>query len=325
MIAKSLLASLLVASLAALAQPATKVTRIGFLTPLAASPQPSTLRAFREGMRELGYVEGKTLVLETRYAAGRYDRMPGLISELLAQQVDVLVVGSDIGVLAAKTATATVPIVFAGVTDPVGGGIVSNLARPGGNVTGVTFGIGGVGFGGKWVELLREAVPRISHIAAISSAANPATAPLLREVEAAGRRLKIKVDSYDARDERGLDRALASIAASPAQGLIVTTGPLFVVNRTKIVQFAARKRLPAVYFFKLFPEAGGLMSYGGSLEESYRRAASHVDKVLKGAKPADLPIEQPTRMELVVNLKAARALKLALPASIVARADQVIQ
>jgi len=215
--------------------------------------------------------------------------------------------------------------VFAGVADPVNSGIVANLARPGGNVTGTTIGVGGVGFGGKWVELLREAVPGIAHVAILSSPANPQTALLPREAETAALKLGMKVDAYHPRDVAGLERAFAAIGASKARGLIVTTGPLLAANRARLVEFAAARRLPAIYFFRLFPDAGGLMSYGGSPEESYRRAAIHVDKILKGAKPADLPIEQPTRVELVVNLKAAKALGLALPKSIVARADDLIE
>jgi len=307
------------------AQPPGRVYRVGFISPLSASPEPPTLHAFWQGMRELGYVEGRTVILETRFAEGRQDLFPDLVADLLRLKVDVLVVGSTVGVLAAKKATTTVPIVFAGVSDPVTPGIVTSLARPGGNTTGVTFGIGGVGFGGKWVELLKEAVPGLSHVAVLSNSADPQSAPLVRDIQAAARQLNMQLDVLDAGNETNLERAFSAIGASGAQGIIVPTSPFLAANRAKLVQFAASKRLPAMYFFKLFVDAGGLMSYGGSLEESYRRAATYVDKILKGAKPADLPVEQPMKFELVINLKTAQALGLTIPPSVLFRADEVIK
>ena len=214
---------------------------------------------------------------------------------------------------------------FAGVTDPVAAGIVPSLARPGANITGVTWGIGGVGFAAKWVQLLREAVPRLSHVAALTNPRGPLGAQSAREIQEAARTLNLKVGLLDAGNAPNLERALAIIASSGAQGLVVTGDPFFIANRGKLVHFATSKRLPAVYFSKLFTDAGGLMAYSGSLEESYRKAATYVDKILKGAKPADLPIEQPTRFELIINLIAARELKLTIPQSLRARADQVIE
>jgi len=307
------------------AQPPVRVYRVGFISPLPASPEPPTLHAFRQGMRELGYVEGRTVILETRFADGRQARFPDLVADLLRLQVDVLVVGSEVGVLAAQKATTTVPIVFAGVSDPVTPGIVTSLARPGGNTTGVTFGIGEVGFGGKWVELLKEAVPGLAHVAVLANAADPQSAPLVRDIQAAARELHMTLDVLDAGNDTHLERAFAAIGASGAQGLIVTNTPFFAANRAKLVQFAASQRLPAMYFFKLFAEAGGLMSYGGSLEESYRRAATYVDKILQGAKPADLPVEQPTKFVLVINLKTAQALGLTIPSNLLILADEVIK
>ena len=316
---------LLIGSLAVQAQPAVRVHRVGFISPLPGTPEPPTLRAFRQGLRELGYVEGQNVILETRFAEGRQDRLPGLVAELLRLKVDVLAVGSEVGALAAKSATTTVPIVFAGVSDPLAPGIVTSLAHPGGNITGVTFGIGGVGFGGKWVELLKEAAPGVSHVAVLSNSADPQSAPLVREIGAAADKLKLKFDVLDAGNVASLERAFATIGGSRADAIIVTNTPFFAANRAKLVQFAASRRLPAMYFFKLFADAGGLMSYGGSLEETYRRAAAYVDKILKGAKPGDLPVEQPTKFELVVNLKAAKSIGLTIPPSLLLRADQVIE
>ena len=315
---------LLAGAVAAQAQPAAGVHRIGVVSPLPPSPEPPTLRAFRQGLRELGYVEGRDVIVEARFAEGRSERLPELVAEVLRVKVDVLVVGSSLGALAAKRATTTVPIVFAGLIDPVALGVVASFARPGGNITGATFGIGGSGFAGKWVELLKEAVPDVSHVAVLWNSASPASAPLVREIQAAARTLKVKLNLLDAGNATDLDRAFAAIGASGAQGIIVTNDPFFVANRAKLVQFAASTRLPAVYFIKLFVDAGGLMAYGGSLEDSYRRAATYVNKILKGAKPADLPIDQPTRFELVINLRAARALRLTIPQSLLLRADQVI-
>jgi putative ABC transport system substrate-binding protein len=316
---------LLAGPLAAQAQQAVRVYRIGLVSPLSRVPEPIQLHAFRERIRELGYVEGKNVIIEARFAEGRNEHLPELVAELLRMKVDVLLVGSTPGALAAKRATTTVPIVFAGVTDPISAGIVSSLAHPGGNITGVAAGAGGVGFAGKWVELLKEAVPGVSHIAVLSNPASPASVPFVPEIQLAARTLNVKLDVLDAGNPTDLDKVFAAIGASGANGIIVPGDPFFVVTRAKIAQFAASKRLPAVHFSKLFTESGGLMSYGASLEESWRRAATHVDKILKGTKPADLPIEQPTKFELVINLKAANALGLTIPGSLLLRADQVIK
>jgi putative ABC transport system substrate-binding protein len=280
--------------------------------------------AFRQGLRELGYVEGKNVILESRFAEGRSERFPELVAEMIRLKVDVLVVGSPSGALAAKRANTTVPIVGVGLIDPVATGIVTSLARPGGNITGVTSGVGGSGFAGKWVELLKEVVPSLSRVALLGNSANPASALLVAEAQVAARTLNVKLDVLEAGNATSLDRAFAIIAVSRAQGIIVTNDPFFFDNRTKLVQFAASKRLPAVYFFRLFAEAGGLMAYGASLEDSYRKAATYVDKILKGAKPADLPIEQPTRFELVINSNTAKALGLTIPQTLLLRADRII-
>lgn len=307
------------------AQPAVKVHRIGIVSPLAASPEPPQVRAFRLGLAELGYIEGKNLILEARFAEGRPERFPELFADLIKLKVDVLVAGSSSGTLAAKKATSTVPIVFAGVTDPIAQGLVRSLARPGGNITGATFGAGGSEIVGKWVELLKEAVPGLAHAAVLFNSQEVASPEYLREARAAARTLRVRINEFDASNDATLEKAFAAIGASGAQGLIVTGSAYFAGNRAKLVRSAAEKRIPAIYFFSLFPDAGGLMSYGGSAEDSYRRAASYVDRILKGAKPADLPIDQATRYELVVNLKTAKALGIAIPRSLLGRADRVIE
>ncbi len=312
----------LAGSVAVQAQQAARVYRIGFVSPTAPGP---TRLAFRQGLREVGYVEGQNVIVEARYAEGQPERFPELVAEMIGLKVDVLVVGSTLGALAAKRATTTIPIVATGLIDPVASGLVASLAHPGGNITGVTFGIGGEGFGGKWVELLKEAAPDVSHVAALWNPANPSTAPLVPEMQAAARTLNVRLDLVEAGNSTKLDRAFATIGTSGARGILVTNDAFFFINRAKFVRFAASKRLPAMYFTSEFVDAGGLMSYGSSVTASYRRAATYVDKILKGAKPAELPIEQPTTFELVINLKTAKALGLTIPPSLLLRADQVIE
>ncbi len=308
---------------------ASKVYRVGFVGSSASTPGGSTpsgsFHAFRQGLRELGYIEGKNVVVEARLAEGRLERLPGLAAELIRLKVDVLVAGSPAAAVAAKKASTTVPIVFAGVGDPVASGIVASLARPGGNITGSAVGVSDPAFGGKWLELLREAAPGVSHVALLANRSNTSNSPYFKGVETAARASKVRLDIFDAGNPVELDRALAAIAASGAQGMIVTTDPFLFTARATLVSFAASKRLPAIYFFKNFADAGGLMSYGASIEESYRRAAVYVDKILKGAKPGDLAVEQPTRFELVVNRSTARALGISIPQSMLLRADHVIE
>ena len=283
------------------------------------------MRAFREALLERGYVEGKNVIVEVRFAEGRPEIFPELLADLIKLKVDVIVAGSSMGALSAKKATSTIPIVFAGVLDPIGSGIVASLAQPGGNITGATFGAGGSAIAGKWLELLKEAVPGIAHAAVLFNSAELSSAEALREIHAAARTLKVRIDQFDAGNDATLEKAFAAIGASRVQGLIVTGSAYFGGNRAKLVKLAAQKRVPAIYFFSLFPEVGGLMSYGGSTEDAYRKAASYVDRILKGAKPGDLPVEQPTRFELVINMKTARALGLTIPQSLLFRADRVIE
>lgn len=308
------------------AQETAKVYRIGFigfLDPISA--ENPALRAFRHGLLELGYVEGKHVVIEARSVEGREERLPGLVAELLRLKLDVLLTGSTPVTVAAKNTATTVPIVFAGVADPVGSGIVANLARPGSNITGITVGIGGLGFTGKCLELLKEAVPGLSHVAVLANLSLPVGAQNVEEIQVAARNFNVKLDVLDARNAMDLERAFAAIGASGAQGIFVMPNPFLTGNSVTIARFAASKRLPAFHFSKRFAEAGGLMSYGASLEDSYRRAAAYVDKILKGAKPADLPVEQPTRFELVINLKTAKAMGLKIPHSVLLRADHIIE
>ena len=307
------------------AQAQARVHRVGFVSPLPASPEPPTLKAFREGLQELGYVEGRNLFIAARFAEGDTERMPDLVAQTLRQKVDVLVVGATQGALAAKNATPSVPVVFVGLIDPVGARLVASLARPGGNITGVTVGIEGPGFAAKWIELLKDAVPGISRVAVIANSTNTVGMAQVQGIQATGKRMNVTVDVFDGGSASKLEPALASIAASRAEALIVTNDPFFAVNRSKLIEFCAAKRLPAIYFYSLFAEAGGLMAYGGSIVHSYRRAATYVDKILKGAKPGDLPIEQPTRYEHVINLKAAKDLGLTIPQSLLLRADHLIQ
>ena len=312
-----------VAPFATFAQQAPKIFRIGFVSPTSRGP---TSDAFREGLKEAGYVEGQNVIIEARFAEGRFERMPELIAEVIRLKVDVLVTGSTNGVLAAKKATTTLSIVFAGLVDPVAIGIVASLARPGGNITGITFGIGGAGLAGKLVELLKEAIPKLSHVAVLSNLASPGVATtLVEEMQSAAGKLKVRLDVHDAANLAQVDKAFATIGASPAQGLIVTNDSFFFTNRAKLIQFAAAKRMPAMYWTQEFVDAGGLMAYGSSVADSYRQAARYVDKILKGAKPLDLPIEQPTRFELAVNLKTAKALGIIIPHTILLRADKVIE
>jgi putative ABC transport system substrate-binding protein len=313
-------AATLAAARTAAGQRAATLPRVGFLSPVAPGPRNE---AFLQGMRELGYVEGQNVQVELRFAEGRSERLAPLVEELIRLKPDVLVAGSTIGARAAMKATATVPIVFAGASDPLAGGLVTNLARPGGNVTGFSLALG-EGFAGKWLELLKEAAPGVSHFAVLWSSSNAAAAGFVREIEAAAGRANARLDAHQAANAAELDRTFAAIGSGGARALIVTPSPFAVSQQERLVDFAAAKRLPAAYFAEEFADAGGLMSYGPSYRDAYRRAATYVDKILKGAKPGDLPVQQPTTFELVINQKTARALGLRIPQSLLLRADRVI-
>jgi putative ABC transport system substrate-binding protein len=262
LLATAILILILTGPLTAKAQQEPQRYRVALLG--LATERPS-VAAFTDGLRELGYVEGKNLYLAIRSADGRPERLPQLASELVALKVDVLVVASTAPTLAAKRATTSIPIVFVSVIDPVGAGIVASLARPGGNVSGVTGWIGGAGFAGKWVELLKEAVPHLAHVVALSNSANPQSRPQVHDVQEAAQALKMKLDVVDAGNAAGLDKAFAAIAASAARGMVVTGDPFFTASRARIIGFAASKRLPAVYFNKRFADDGGLVAYGARL------------------------------------------------------------
>ena len=315
---------LVVTGAVAQAQQPKKVPRIGFLVPGSSVNYSVRIEAFRQGLRDLGYVEGENIVIEGRWAEGSAERLPHLIAELIRLKVDVMVVGSAAGALAAKNAGITTPVVFAAVTDPLGYGIIASLARPGGNITGVALGVG-EGFSGKWVELLKETVPKVARVAVLRNPTHPISEVFLREMQAAGRALGVRLDFFEARDPSQLGSTLSRMEKERAGALIVTPDPLFGSQRSRIVDFVARRRLPSMFFYKEFVDAGGLMAYGPSLLDSYRRAATYVDKILKGAKPADLPVEQPTKFELVINLKTAKQIGLTIPPNVLARADKVIK
>lgn len=299
----------------------TRIHRIGFVSPTAPGPRSE---AFLQGLREFGYIDGRNARVDMRFAEGQPERLPGLVDELIGLKVDILVVGATIGARAAKKATSTIPIVFAGSSDPVAGGIVSNLSRPGGNITGFSLAFGD-GFAGKWLELLKAAAPQVSHVAALWSSSNAAATGYVEDLKVAARASKVKLDAHHAAHAAELDEALAAIGGSSARGLVVMPTPFAFATRDKLVRFAADRRLPAMYFAEDFTDAGGLLSYGPSISDSYRRAAAHVDKILKGAKPGDLPVEQPTKFELAINLKTAKAMGLVIPRSLLLRADQVLQ
>jgi putative ABC transport system substrate-binding protein len=305
------------------AQQLKKIPRLGFISMSSSSAGGQNLEALRLGLRDLGYIEGNSILLEPRWADGWSERVPGLLNELIQQKVDMLVVSSATGALAAKKATTTIPIVFAAVTDPFEHQLIASLARPGGNLTGTSLAVG-EGFSGKWVEFLKHAVPKVTNFSVLWNPKHPVAGVFAREAELAARALGIGLRFSEARDPKQLDAALENIEKERPAALLVIPDPLFFNQRKLIADFAIRHRLPSTFLFREFAEAGGLMSYGPSITESHRRAALYVDKILKGAKPADLPVEQPTKFELVINLKTAKQIGLTVPQSVLARADKVI-
>ena len=314
--------AVLVAPLAAEAQPLPgKTARIGYLSIRSG---PSHLdEAFRQGMRDLGYVEGQNFAVEFRWADWKVARVQELAEELVRLKVDVIVsTGGIAAALAAKKATRTVPIVFT-AGDPVGSGLVESLGRPGGNVTGVD--LLNIEINAKRLELLKEVVPLVSRVAVLTNPANPHSGRGLKDLEAAAGALKLKLQVLEARDPGKIEDAFVAMTKERASALLVLPDPMLLAQRERIVGLAAKHRLPGVYEFREFPEAGGLMSYGTSITDVYRRLATYVDKILKGAKPADLPIERPTTFELVINLKTAKTLGLTIPQSLQVRADHVIR
>jgi putative ABC transport system substrate-binding protein len=316
--------SIFAASLAAHAQPAGKIYRIGYLSSGSSTTAPHLREAFLQRLRELGWVEGQNIVIDYRAAEGRSDRLPDLAAELVRLKVDIIVALATPDTAAAKNATGTIPIVMVAVTDPVATGLIASLARPGGNVTGLSFSVGLETYG-KGLELLKETVPKVHRVAILSNPANPVHALAIRDVKGAARSLGVQLQLLEARGPSEFDGAFAAMAKERVDALLVVSDTLFVLHRTRLADLAARGRLPAAYSAREYVEAGGLMSYGPSLLDLWRRAATYVDKILKGAKPADLPVEQPSKFELVINVKTAKALGLTIPQSLLLRADQVIE
>jgi ABC-type uncharacterized transport system substrate-binding protein len=319
------LAGALAAPLGAEAQQAAKIARIGYLAiDLVANPR--FRESFRQGLRDLGYVEGRNVVIEYRDAEGKPERLPALAAELVALKVDVIVAGGTAQALAAKQATRSLPIVFAQAADPVSSGLVTSLARPGGNVTGLS--MLNPELVGKCLEHLKEAVPGISRVAVLWRAGElgeRTERDMRKGAEVAARALGVRLQFLEARGSADLDRAFSEMTRARAEALTVLTSTTLIGERIHLVDLAAKNRLPAVYPWREGVDAGGLMSYGPNGADMYRRAATYVDKILKGAKPGDMPVEQPTKFELVINLKTAKALGLTIPPSVLARADQVIE
>jgi putative ABC transport system substrate-binding protein len=319
---RTLAAGVLAVPLDAGAQQPGKVYRIGFLSPRSPS-DVGRLAAFRQSLRELGYVEGQNIVIESRWAEGEYDRLPGLAAELVRLKVDVIVTYAAPAIQAAKRATGTIPIVMAGAIDPVASGLVTSVARPGGNITGLS--LMAPDLVGKQLAILKEVVPTVSRVALLGNPVNTGNAPQLRHAQETARTLGMRLQSLEARGPNEIESAFAAITRERAGALIVLVDGMLADHRARIADLAAKSRLPAVYGLSDYPEAGGLMAYGPSVLDRFRRAATYVDKILKGAKPGDLPVEQPTKFELVINLKTAKALGLTIPQSLLQRADQVIE
>jgi putative tryptophan/tyrosine transport system substrate-binding protein len=302
-----------------LAQQGRKVFRLGILT---VGPDRN-LDGLFQGLRDLGYVDGQNLIIERRYSGGQAERWSDLANELVGLKVDIIVVNTTPAALAAKKATSTIPIVFPTAFDPVGAGLADSLAKPGGNVTGLGLFIPEVN--AKGLALLREAVPPLTEVAVLWNAANPANSIVWRDVEATARAIGLALHPQEVREPKDFDAAFAAITQQRPGGLLVLVDALLNQYKSQIVDFTIHKQLPAVFPFREFTELGGLMSYGPNLPDMFRKGAGYVDKILKGAKPADLPIEQPTKFELVINLKTAKALGLDIPTSLLARADEVIE
>ena len=311
------------AHLASAADPGQETVRVGFVSPQSPATAVSGINAFWEHLRELGYVNGQNLVIEARWAENRYDRLPALMAEVLGRKVDVLVTYTTPAAVAAKNATSTIPIVVTLVGDPIRSGLAASLARPGRNLTGVTTGFA-EGFAGKWLELLQETVPRLSSLAVIENPDTAIARDLARDLEAIAPARGLKFRLIEVREPAALDRAFEQ-ATRKAQAVLLLPDPMLAAHREQITALAAKHRLPTIYFLRDFVDSGGLMAYAPDNSVIWRRAADHVDKILKGAKPGDLPIEQPTQYVLVVNLKTAKALGLTIPESILLRADEVIR
>jgi putative ABC transport system substrate-binding protein len=309
------------------AQQPAKIPRIGFLGLNSPSSNAARIETFRQGLRELGYVESKNIVIEWRHHEGKLDRLPALAAELMRLKVDIIIAVGPPAARAAKEATVTIPIVMMQVGDPVGSGFVASLARPGGNITGLSS--LAPELSGKRLELLKEIIPKLSRVAVFGTSTSPDNAQSLKEVEIAARELKVQLqylDIRDARDPKDIETAFRAATKGRAEAVLMVVAPAVAsANRTQLVDLAVKSRLPVIYSGRAFVDAGGLMSYGVNLTDLDRRAATYVDKILKGTKPADLPVEQPTKFEFVINLKAAKQIGLTIPPNVLVRADKVIK
>jgi putative ABC transport system substrate-binding protein len=319
----TLSASLFLFSVCAEAQQPTKVPRIGFLATVSLSTIPARTEAFRQGLRELKYVEGKNIFIEWRSAEGKNDHLPSLAAELTRLGLDVIVTGGAQPTRAAREAASTIPIVMANDADPVGSGTIASLARSGGNITGLS--TLSPEISGKQLELLKEIVPTLSRVAVLGTSAQPGNAQMLREVELVANVFGVKLEHLDVLKSKEIGTAFQAAIKARAEAVVVLQGPIFVNERAQIEDLAVKSRLPTMYFASEFVEEGGLMSYGASIPDLFHRAATYVDKILKGAKPADLPIEQPTKFEFVINLTAAKQIGLTIPPNVLTRADKVIK
>jgi putative ABC transport system substrate-binding protein len=305
------------------AQQPGKVPRIGYLNAGSSSTNPARREAFRQGLRDLGHVEEKSIVIEWRYAEGKPDRLVALAAELVRLKVDVIVTAGPASTRPAKEATSAIPIVMGFDSDPVGNGFVASLARPGGNITGLSSLSPEIS--GKQLELLKEIVPRLSRVAVLATSTQPGNAQSLRETELAAGVFKVQLQYLDVLGPKDIETAFRAAGKGRADAVLVLQSPVFNFHRTQVAELAAKNRLPAVYGQPEFMDTGGLMVYGASVTEMFRRAATYVDKILKGTNPADLPVEQPTKFEFVINLKAAKQIGLTIPPNVLARADKVIK
>jgi putative tryptophan/tyrosine transport system substrate-binding protein len=303
-------------------QPKT-VPRIGYLTVASLSSNVARVEAFRQGLRELGYVEGKNIVIEWRSAEGKFERQGELAAELVRLKVDVIVSSGPTMTRAAKEATATIPIVMAQDTDPVGNGFVASLARPGGNITGLS--VLSPELSGKQLELVKEIVPKLSRVAVLGNSNEPANPKTLKEIELVAGSFRVQLQPLDILGSKDIETAFRAATKAHADAVIVLASAIVTDHRTKIANLALKSRLPAIYGSSIWVDDGGLMSYGTSLIDLSHRAATYVDKILKGAKPADLPVEQPKKFEFIINLKAAKQIGLTIPPNVLARADKVIR
>ena len=314
---------LLALGISAQAQEPKKTGRIGFLGATSSSTVTPRIEAFRQGLHELGYVDGENITIEYRYADGKPERLPGFAAELVHLKVDVIVTGGPTATRPAKNATDTVPIVMAADLDPVANGFVTSLARPGGNITGLS--ILAPEISGKQLELLKEIVPKLSRVAFLRNSNEPATPHIIKEIEAASEALQLRLQKLDIRNSKDIEMAFREARNGRADAVVVPVMPILNSERAQIAELALKNRLPTVYGQPEYVENGGLIYYGPSVTAMFRRAATYVDKILKGAKPSDLPVEQPTKFELVINLKTAKQIGLTVPQSVLYRADRVIK